>query len=235
MKTFKQLIKESEDYLGTDNSLHGHEPGLNGYGKHQKLLKDATENLHKYEGIEPHEAVSLHGYIHGNALPELKYHQNQQWAGYELINNHNRHSNLHGETKEIVENHIKNIDSAIAKHTTDHHIHVWRGIGDNILHNVKKGDIVHDKGFVSTSVDPDHARSFGNTGVGVYAHINIPKGSKALSVNKYPKVRNHNDDRGISAPNENEVILPRGSKFRYEGKSLQGGKEVHHLTHIPGE
>jgi hypothetical protein len=82
------------------------------------------------------------------------------------------------------------------------------------------GGVYHDKGFVSTSMEPTHAKNFTTSnhttqktanGEKLYqshlAHIIVPRGANALHV---PVGRNH----------EHEVVLPRGSSFTYHGSEL---------------
>jgi hypothetical protein len=206
---------------------------------------------------EPFNSDKAHE--HGNSLhapakltPE-EHHAIKQYTSteYAVINRYHRtgklpdnlHYNIPDEEK--IKDFSGRIDSAIAKHKTTKGIHVYRGITPEDGNSFKKGKRYTDKGFVSTSLDPGTAHFFSTMdflpGTGHVVHIKVPKGSKALYMNQQNLTSAHEA--------EHEVLLPRNSKFRYEGSENVEHEDkmatkhdgthpiikytLHHLTHIP--
>jgi hypothetical protein len=126
-----------------------------------------------------------------------------------------------------IKNKTKHLDSAIGKHITLYDAHVWRGITHKL--KAKKGDIIQDKGYTSTSFRPNAAMAFLDMENNLrhhLIHIKIPAYSRAVYMH-------HNN-----SSEEQEVLLPRGSKFKYLGKEKHPrypNITVHHLEHIPEE
>jgi hypothetical protein len=96
---------------------------------------------------------------------------------------------------------------------------VYRGLrSSEFFGSLKPGDVVTDKGFVSTTADPDTARNYASqlagrlfrTGVpqATIVRIKLPKGTRYLP----------------GAPGHTELVLNRGSRFRVigSGKDRQG-------------
>jgi hypothetical protein len=198
MKTFKQLIENEEEWLGTDN----HNTHIT------SIAKDNLLKIHPKHDLEDLEHESMHHYSEYGYIPMNESLRNETSGPDDLA--------------------IHHLNNAINKHTTEHHAHLWRGISSkakDLFNNVNPGDIFHDKGFVSTTFNPTLASIFGHTGSLI--HIKVPKGSKALYRDHYHK-----------NASEREVILPKNSKFRYEGHEVVKDKQgvpikLHHLTHIP--
>lgn len=135
---------------------------------------------------------------------------------HERINSAHRNNNVDDYTSEQ----SKHLDSAIAKHTTDHPITLWRGVHKNAIDNMKleQGSYFEDKGYISTSTNPKIAKGFSGSGKHIF-RITLPKGAKAVHLPNYMPGRS-----------EKEVILPRNSKFRYYGKTKHNDITVHHMT-----
>lgn len=204
MITYKELV---EKWLGA------YKHKLEGY--HSLGDSDAR----KY-GNSLHDPVELH--------PKEKTHlNNYSDVTYGQINSHLRHGTKpFGETTQA----IKHISNAINKHTTKKDIHVWRNFHDFNPDGIKKGDVYHDSGFVSTSIGNSHGQGNNHT-----FHIKIPKGSKALYLNQH-KVAAH--------PMENEVLLQKGARFKYHGSKEHTYKvsydranptrstTIHHMTYL---
>lgn len=220
MKTFKQLLEQSkETWIGTtdhkeNNHLVSHDDRAKTYANHGPLIHDKQE-------ITPEE---------------INASQRYGFGGYEAINKHHRgipfEKNEYGTPEEqdpaTAPRLSKHLDSIISKHTIKNNLHVWRGIDDKAKEKLKLGvhSIIHDKGYVSTSLDPRVSQGEGSH----IMHIKVPKGSKGLHLNSYPEIH--------SFPEEHEVLLPRGSRFKYEGNEKGYNHKghqitIHHLTHIP--
>lgn len=88
---------------------------------------------------------------------------------------------------------------------------VWRGISASLAEKVAAGDTLDDKGFVSTSFDPEVAAGFSfiaGEPRGAILRIDVPAGAVALNV----------------PGGEAELILRRGAKFRVLRKIDVGGQ-----------
>jgi hypothetical protein len=226
MKTFKELVEKTEEHeLGfPDSSILITRNFIN----HKELLNHGNK-LHKAKKLNQRETAVVDEYTGGLYRNLNAHHRGNE----ELSPRHGNYDTI----PDYLNKKTEHLDSAIAKHKTEHPIHVWRGIKHKIEAN--PGDTFHDKGFVSTSINPIVTDSFGGSANEFHGgthvlHIKIPKGSKALYPNKYPDT---NPNSG-----EHEVILPRNSKFRYEGSEEHKGTTnygtklkyiVHHLTHLP--
>ena len=101
----------------------------------------------------------------------------------------------------------------------DDHV-LWRGVSSAGMHHVtslEPGGHYHDPGFTSTSHNQNTARSFAGFG-GVLMAIRAKKGSSGV----------HAGDLGMHTA-EHEVILPKGSKLRYAGRSSEGHYVFDHV------
>jgi len=104
------------------------------------------------------------------------------------------------------------LDSAIAKSTTPTNLVVYRGVGENYARVLKQrelreGDSIVERGFLSTSISVDVARGFlGRRGGGLLLKIRVPAGSNALDMLPYSR-----------HPEEQEILLPRGAELRAVG------------------
>lgn len=86
----------------------------------------------------------------------------------------------------------------------------YRGVNDSaeFFTNLKVGDVFEDKGFVSTTLDPDIANSFSaNSFYGKVLQFNLPKGTKGL----FPEYFLGDE---VFSWGEREFLLPRDSKFK---------------------
>jgi hypothetical protein len=219
-------------FLG--NRKHSGPLGTDKYGPDPKNLNKHLSLLHNKNKFNDDEKGSIHTYMGSGGI-----FQRSIEPAYKSINNYHRgikseierpHLDIPDKSsREQIEHHSTILDSIIDRHTTNHHTHVWRGVGVDMHHhmeNIKRGDTFQDKGFVSTSMSPRVASNFADSDrlrKHHIIHINIPTGSKAYGA------------RG----REHEVILPRNSKFRYDSKEVhkiphsQEEFHIHHMTHIP--
>lgn len=135
---------------------------------------------------------------------------------------------------------VRSIDREISKTSAPRDMVLFRGTsGVEKFENLKEGDVFVDKAFVSTTTNLDTVNQFMSTALsdtfdsrpfqkGYVLEISVPKGSKVLSVNKY-----FEDVSGTYGPTEgireeNEHILPRGTKFRVDSVGaidVRGGVE----------
>jgi hypothetical protein len=120
----------------------------------------------------------------------------------------------------------KNIDSAFNKQTPlEHDLKVHRGTNYGNVFGSKKpeqivGASVTDKGYISTTTSVDVAQTFGSTRL----NLVIPKGTKVINMAETLGT--------VSAKQEREILLPRGTKFQVthvtqtKGGFLGIGKET---------
>lgn len=107
---------------------------------------------------------------------------------------------------------IANLDSAISSSRTINDVDVWRGFNmprdlsrDDFTALLRDGDIINEKGFMSTSFSRDSAVNFAALrSTPLLLKIKVPAGTPALHIHM-----------GMSKVyGEHEVILPRGSSLR---------------------
>ena len=111
---------------------------------------------------------------------------------------------------------VKALDAAIAKHSFNKDI----GVSAPLASKLTPGVVFKDKGYTSTSLDfsiADDFSGFDRGAKGLVMRIRVPAGRKAAPIN------------GLSSiPDENEVLLPRGSSYkvignatgRYQGRTV---------------
>lgn len=110
------------------------------------------------------------------------------------------------------------IDAALDKHRMASSTLLYRGVSAEApaavlayYKSLKPGDVFSDKGYVSTS-----AHLFGTLGGHIKLHITVPEGGRGAPI---PSVK----------PQEREVLLPRGSRFRIDKveEKWDGGANIH--------
>lgn len=108
------------------------------------------------------------------------------------------------EAKDVAE-----LDKLIAASVTKTNLVVYRTVPPNIAEGLRPGQIIKDKGFVSTSLKPDIKDEMLDADVAgedwVTLRIFVPKGTPILDVNA--QLGNH------YYRNQREMILPRNTKF----------------------
>lgn len=92
---------------------------------------------------------------------------------------------------------------------------VYRGVPDSVLGDIDNliGGTFQDNGFVSTTLDKETPGIFGKT----VMKIRVPKGAKGAFIDTIGK-------RAGGDKPENELLLPRGSKFRIISAQRQGNR-----------
>jgi hypothetical protein len=134
-------------------------------------------------------------------------HDFKKTPAYERINGAlRRDSPLKAEDQKVVDA----LDRVIQANPSQTDAVLYRAIAREAdqppLPEMKPGDTFSDKGFVSTSTNWTTGSDFQQSGKAEHRmlQIKVPKGTPALAVGKHIK----------DGPTENEVILPRGSKFK---------------------
>ena len=132
-------------------------------------------------------------------------------------------------------NTVDAMDSIIAQTETPRDMTLYRAIGTDgfsTFENLKPGEVYTDNGFASTTPDTAQLWDFlpANEGRGAVLQIEVPKGNQVLSVKKYFKNVDNRYAPSVDILNENEHILPRGTKFQVTGigltrQSIVSGRE----------
>ena len=158
---------------------------------------------------------SDHGSWATGESAETKFSEDENGAitiytdqGHMSINGYLRGSRYGGDDQ-YVPKWVANLDSAIeSAGPTTRNMTIYRGISQRHLQELIDGGVLQDAGFASFTKDGETAAGFatgGSVGIrrsdGAVLELDLPAGSAALDMK----------DAGI--PNEQEVLLPRGSRF----------------------
>lgn len=126
----------------------------------------------------------------------------------------------------ILRNTLKNAESALSKASLSRSRLLFRGVSSSSLHaqvvagTLKKGSILTEKGFMSTSEKYGVARNFAGKSNAVIFRIQAPKGSKGAKLGGLSNISHgsHNLER--------EVMFQRGSKLRVVKSQMKGNVAV---------
>lgn len=127
--------------------------------------------------------------------------------GYLDLNRHLR--GLPSDINEYGLLHVAKLDSVMSKTKTNKDLTLTRLTDmSSIPKGLKAGDVITEKGFLSTSRQNQFGSSFDlvaeNVANPVWLTIKVPKGSPAVDIGKL----------GITWRDEHEVLLPRDTKMR---------------------
>jgi hypothetical protein len=102
---------------------------------------------------------------------------------------------------------VGSMDKMINSWSAPDDVIVYRGGDSTVWESLEVGDTLEDKGYTSTSVSPEHAKAFSASNRSKkYLQIRVPKGSHAVPASSI----------------EQELVLPRGSKFLVTGEHTDG-------------
>lgn len=105
---------------------------------------------------------------------------------------------------------VKLVDDAFSKAKTAEPIEVYRGISGEFYSKLKPGETFKDHAFVSTSADIDTADNFARGEHKALMKVQVPKGSKAISVDSLSVFKKG----GAAVRSENEILLNRGGSYK---------------------
>jgi len=129
----------------------------------------------------------------------------RQYTRGGAINSHLRDGTVSLDTQK---EQVAKLDSAIRKFTLPEDLVVYRSVKG--VSKLTAGQVVEDKGFVSTSTNRRYASGD--------VHSRVTKARILLRAGQHAgPIGNPLTDR----PGEDEVLLPRGSKFRVVGKTVK--------------
>lgn len=121
----------------------------------------------------------------------------------------------------------------ITSHPVEQSFHVYRGIRNEFSPSqLKTGRLIHDKGFTSTTLDPDISTIFSrkkkhsnpNIYQNIISKIYVPAGTKGHLL----------DMPDVMLRDEQEFLLRRGTHFKVLGHSLHHDRTKHliHVVHM---
>jgi ADP-ribosyltransferase exoenzyme len=126
-------------------------------------------------------------------------------AGFRAINRYLRHG---AAANQATKDCIAAIDEALIANPAAAEVTVFRGIGEDyaealVASGLAVGDIIQDKGFLSTSEHKSVARSFMKDDAGMLFAIRIDVGALALDIAAFSNY-----------PDEAEILLARDASLR---------------------
>jgi hypothetical protein len=122
-------------------------------------------------------------------------------------------------------NDIKHLDH-VTSGKTPHDMTVYRGIHDKAMLDHPVGHKFTDHGFTGTSLRKSVSADFSHDTKGSLFRIHVPKGSKAHYID---------GAESSSLSHEREMLIHRGTKYKYMGKSkTETGRHVIDL-HVVGQ
>lgn len=166
-------------------------------------IQDPATGL--FEGSRPGGGSGDHGGHGGGHTSSSKPFTDHErtaldhWTGqdYQKINGHLRRGDA---IDDAGAKDIAGLDDALAHSTTAKELTAYRGLAAPAWGSLEPGDTFADKGFVSTSLSQSRSHT---------VTIDIPKGYHAIHIaNEFPMMN----------AAEDEVLLPRGSRFRVTAK-----------------
>lgn len=110
----------------------------------------------------------------------------------------------------------RDLDKAIRKGKTLGDMTLYRGVETDAFEALKRGSVITDKGYMSSTLNPDVADAFGKT----IMRITYPAGRSAL----------HIDALGDLSLGQEEVLLPRGLRLRVTSINKVDGRTVINVT-----
>ncbi|HKU51959.1 MAG TPA: ADP-ribosyltransferase, partial [Nitrospira sp.] len=142
--------------------------------------------------------------------PQIKAHSAYTGSSYTPMNTLAREGKLHGSGQSQAAKHIKNLDTAFQTfgYTTNQPIVVHRGVRGQYskdIRNLTPGDIITERGFMSTSVREKKPKDFAGS-AGALMEIHVPPGKRTMAGTDY----------------EHELLFPRNTKLQYLGRSSTG-------------
>ena len=203
-------------------------------------LEDLSESAEGIESLPDKTELSLYREVHSaKDYSDRKYQKQSQKAveglgweskkafedysgdGHRLMNQYLRGKNpefVSQSQKEITEQYIDSMVSAINERTLPHTMKLYRGVStpgdflqdpnwkDKSLEQLRAeyiGKVAVDNGFCSTSISRDAAEDFKRTWDGAMVEITAPKGANAMFM-QHVSIYGH----------EKEVLLQKGSGFK---------------------
>ena len=180
--------------------------------------EDSDVTFHSYYDTSQEQGTYLEDYTMNAYGPINQYLRTGKW----------QEDNDSYLDKSDFEEYRSALDYVIDRTETPRDMLLYRGVsGVDKFDTLKEGDTFKDKGYASTTTEPEQLWSFMSTALGgrydsrtpqtgAVLQISVPKGSKVLSVNRYFKGVGGAYGPSESIREENEHIFPRNTKFRVD-------------------
>ncbi len=194
---------------------------LEHFSKIHKSLVGGKENRERINRYKNWDNVDLNDYMRKNLANRIK--QNNLTTYDKKLKNFRPSKVSEVYPKSFIEKNIKpkiNRMKQFTKNPIPEDMVTYRGAGSHINGDTKKGTKVHERGFMSTSLDPKVAKKFSSKGFENHLlALHLPKGKKA-----------HYMDIGDN-PNksEKEVLIHPGSTWQVTHHTQHGKIRVAHL------
>lgn len=185
--------------------------------KSQTIIKLIEEMIHDIYPHETEEHLTKTAFKHHNDDEysdhgsAIKYYNDDN---HKQINSHLRHgTHVDTETKD----HIDNLKE-VTNHPAGKSFHAYRTRRDAAPEEHNEGDIIHDKGFTSTSLRPRGAITFSN-------HAN-PSKNTHYRIHVTPSTKGHyisahDQSHDLEYKDEHEFLLHPGTKFKVLGQHAE--------------
>jgi hypothetical protein len=209
-KTCAKPLIISDGADGHDEQAGVQLRAAHGNGSNQYVSKGST-------------VVSKDGLVSG---PRLSQNQVDSLQDYQAGSEVNQVLRGGGTMTDDLDQMTEELDSSMGVTLKD--AEVYRVIPNGVADKLGPGDVYQDKGFVSTTKqqgaldDIIDKVGFDSSDVKQMT-IAVPKGTRAIDMNANLKTAGHNENY---FPQQKEVVLGRGYKFRVESKDAHGNLRV---------
>jgi SPP1 gp7 family putative phage head morphogenesis protein len=171
-----------------------------------------TVRVHTEDVIDDKTRHALNGYVSGSYTIGNILRNGPEWEARNLMTDYT--SGEYSRVKNTINDQIKmidRIDKAMEKSATENTGIVYRGLrSDEIADSLKPGAVFVDKAFLSTSTNREIAVRFAEeeerSGQKILMEITVPKGSKALDLEKASST-------GADFK-QGEILLDRGGSYK---------------------
>jgi len=183
--------------------------------------KEPVDYHHLHDVAQQHLTGDTSHIDSGMLKSISRYTQNSN-PGYKEINGFLR-NNANSPHAKV---HAENLTKAIEGHSLPNSTWGYRGIHDvhaENLRKLKRGDVFHNDGITSTTLDPNRATHFAR-GQDILA-VHMPKGQKALYLS-HPHLNSWSTER--------EMALPPKTSFKYNGSEPIEAHEHDYTGHRTG-
>ena len=237
MKKLNSIIFNKSDLL--ESVLLKEEIDAEGITPSQYKKDSKKDKPTDYDEVHDHAIRNLTGDI--SSISKEQKHSISRWTqnsepGYKEMNNHMKGDKVG--TKEV-QKHCNNLTDVINSHELPNSTYAYRGIQRGTAESVrslKPGDHWSNKGFASTSLDPNRSTHFGH---GDIMAIHAPKGTKAI-YSSHPKLNNHTDERELTFPHNTHMRFNGRETFEVHAHHYDGTPKrekqtitLHHFTVVP--
>jgi len=166
-------------------------------------IDDETEVGEPFGGFETEEKTDEWLTSQAGLNPSLTDDENEALEFYKGDGYQDINYNLRDDSQYVdEEGRVEFMDSALEKTILDYPLVVYRGIDYEVFESENlAGSIIADNAYVSVTLNQAIAEDFAE---GINLEIRLPAGAHAINMERW----------GWGTSSENELLLPRGTKFR---------------------